>query len=105
MADKENKEQKQEDKKKQQELMKQKLDPILLDIVNQSGATVPLIVQTVDGLQDEDKTIMSQLGGKIKDNLSIINAFSAEMSTEAVLKLIEHSRVLKIYYDAEVRAV
>ncbi|MCE1248041.1 MAG: hypothetical protein LWY06_15475 [Firmicutes bacterium] len=87
------------------ELMKQKLDPLLLDIVTQTGATLPLIVQTVDGLKDEDRAKVNQLGGKIKDDLYIINAFSAEMSTDAVLEMIKSERVVRIYYDAEVRAM
>lgn len=92
-------------KEELKELMKQKLDPILLDIVGQDGVTVPLIVQTVDGLQEEDQKAISSLGGRVKDNLYIINAFSAEMSTDAVMELIKSERIVRIYYDSEVRAV
>ncbi len=87
------------------ELMDKKLDPILRDIVNQNPATVPIIIQTVDGLTDYDKKLVEKLGGKVKDNLYIINAFSADMSSDAVKELIKDSRVVKVYYDAEVRAV
>lgn len=87
------------------ELIDKKLDPILKDIVNQNPATVPIIIQTVDGLTDYDKKLVEKLGGKVKDNLYIINAFSADMSSDAVKELIKDSRIVKVYYDAEVRAV
>jgi len=87
------------------ELMKQKLDPLLMDIVNQNPATVPIIIQTVDGLKDAYRKKVDELGGKVKDDLYIINAFSADMSTDAVVELIKDSRIVKVYYDAEVRAV
>ncbi len=86
-------------------LIKEKLDPILQDIVTQTTATVPLIVQTVDGLKDEDRELVEKLKGKVKDNLYIINAFSAEISTDSVLELIKNSRIVRIYYDSEVRAL
>ncbi|MCD4784464.1 MAG: hypothetical protein K8T10_11640 [Candidatus Eremiobacteraeota bacterium] len=87
------------------ELMKQKLDPLLMDIVNQNPATVPIIIQTIDGLKDADREKVDGLGGKVKDDLYIINAFSADMSTDAIVELIKESRIIKVYYDAEVRAV
>ncbi|MFP4496952.1 MAG: hypothetical protein ACLFQV_01975 [Vulcanimicrobiota bacterium] len=92
-------------KKKEETIEEKKLDPILKDIVNQNPATVPVIIQTVDGLKDEDRKKVNELGGKIKDDLYIINAFSADMSSDAVLKLIQSPRIVKVYYDAEVRAV
>lgn len=87
------------------ELIKQKLDPLLMDIVNQNPATVPIIIQTIDGLKEVDRKKVDELGGKVKDDLYIINAFSADMSTDAIVELIKESRILKVYYDAEVRAV
>ena len=86
-------------------LMKQKLDPIIQDIATQTTATVPLIVQTVDGLKDEDKELVEKLEGNVKDNLYIINAFSVDISANAVLKLIKSPRVVKVFYDSEVRAL
>jgi len=91
--------------KENKELIKQKLDPILQDIVNQNPATVPLIIQTVDGMKDVDQKLVTDLGGKVKDNLYIINAFSADMSTDAVLGLIQNERIIRVYYDSEVRAL
>ena len=89
----------------QRAVMEEKLDPILLDIVNQNPATIPIIIQTIDGLKDEDRKRVEELGGKVKDDLYIINAFSAEMSSDAVVSLIESPRITRVYYDAEVRAV
>jgi hypothetical protein len=86
-------------------MMKEKLDPLLQDIVTANPATIPVIIQTADGLKDPDREMVTKLGGKVKDDLYIINAFSADMPTEAVLKLIRNSRILKVYYDAEVRAI
>lgn len=85
-------------------LIKQKLDPLLQDIVANS-ATVPVIIQTTDGLKDDDRNKVSNLGGRVKDDLYIINAFSADMPTEGILRLIGAGRILKVYYDAEVRAI
>lgn len=86
-------------------VIKQKLDPLLQDIVVSNSATVPVIIQTTDGLKDEDRAQVNKLGGKVKDDLYIINAFSAEMPTEGILKMIQTSRIMKIYYDAEVHAI
>ena len=84
--------------------IKNKLDPLLQDIVMNS-ATVPIIIQTTDGLKDEDRQRVTRVGGRVKDDLYIINAFSADIPTEGILQLIGLSRILKVYYDAEVRAV
>lgn len=86
-------------------LIKRKLDPLLQDIVTASESTLPIIIQTKDGLKDEDRKQVDRLGGKVKDDLYIINAFSADMPSEGILKMISQSRILKMYYDAEVRAV
>jgi hypothetical protein len=88
-----------------QQLMEQKLDPLLLDIVNSNSMTVPVIIQTEDGLKDVDREKVEKLGGKIKDDLYIINAFSADISTDSIKELIRESRVVRIYFDAEVRAI
>ena len=88
-----------------QELKKQKLDPMLYDITNQELASVPVIVQTTDGLKDSDRRGVEKLGGKVKDDLYIINAFSADLSSEAILEMIKSPRVKRIFFDSEVRAV
>lgn len=83
-----------------------KLDPNLRKLVDQNPTgPIKIIVQTLDGLQDQDYEIIATLGGKIKDNLKIIDAYSAELSAAAVEALAQESRVVKIYHDAEVKAI
>jgi hypothetical protein len=88
-----------------QQLMEQKLDPLLLDVVKSNSMTVPVIVQTEDGLKDIDRENVEKLGGTIKDNLYIINAFSVDISTDSIKELIKDPRVVRVFYDAEVRAI
>jgi hypothetical protein len=88
-----------------QQLMEQKLDPILRDIVKSNSMTIPVIIQTEDGLKDVDRKRIEELGGKVKDDLYIINAFSADISTDSIRELIKDSRVKKVYFDSEVRAI
>ena len=56
-----------------------------------SSATVPL------------KT--AALGGKVKDDLYIINAFSADLPSGALSSLVLSPRITRIYYDAQVEAI
>ena len=87
-------------------LLKEKLDPRLYELVREeSSDIVKVIIQTLDGLKDDDKKLLEKLGGKIRDNLYIINAFSAEIPLNAIKTLILSPRVKKLYYDAEVRAI
>lgn len=87
-------------------LRAQKLDPALRQLLEQGEAdNIPVIVQTVDGLKDDDRRMVEALKGRVKDDLYIINAFSAALSSRAIESLILSPRVVKIYYDAEVRAV
>lgn len=86
-------------------LQEQKLDPSLRALIRQqTSEKVPVIVQTVDGLKDDDRRVVQALGGRIKDDLYIINAFSAEMSVEALESLILSPRIVKIYHDAPIKA-
>jgi len=87
-------------------LLKEKLDPTLIEFVTKGEKrVVPIIVQTEDGLKNEDRQIMATLGGKVKDDLYIINAFSADLNASALSSLILSPRIKRIFYDAEVRAV
>lgn len=86
-------------------LKAQKLDAGLREILNQGTAErVGVIVQTVDGLKDDDRKMVSGLGGKVKDDLYIINAYSADLSAKAIEMMILSDRVVKIFHDAEIRA-
>jgi hypothetical protein len=82
----------------------EKLDPPLRELVRQqSSERIPVIVQTIDGLKDDDRLVVERLGGKVKDDLYIINAFSAELGVGAIESLVLSPRVTKIYFDAPVR--
>lgn len=86
--------------------MKEKTDHIIRAKL-ESGETgeIPVIIQTVDGLKKEDRTTVEALGGKVKDDLYIINAFSADIPLTSVKLLVLNQRVKKIFYDQEVRAM
>lgn len=86
-------------------LKTRKLDQALRTVMEQGTVErVSVIVQTVDGLKDDDRRTVDSLGGRVKDDLYIINAFSAELSPKAIEMLILSDRVVKIFHDAEVRA-
>jgi len=90
----------------EESLMREKLDEGLYEkLQEESYEDLSVIVQTVDGLKKDDELLIKTLKGKIKDNLYIINAFSADLSGKALKKLILSPRVVKIYNDAKVNAV
>jgi len=69
-----------------------------------SVSPIPVIVQTTEGLQEKHKSRMQQLGGKIKQDLSLIKSFSAELTPQAIEELANDSDVVRISYEAEVQA-
>ena len=84
-----------------QESWMDKLAPMLQELVlERRFEVVPLIVQTVDGLRDEDRQVIAMLGGRVKDDLHIIDAFSAELPIDALSSLVLSPRVRRIYYDS-----
>lgn len=91
----------------QASLKNQKLDAVLrnrLASSNNTGAPINVIVQTIDGLKPEDRRTVEGLGGKVKDDLYIIKAFSAELSIKAIEMMILSPRVTRIFIDEEVHA-
>ena len=82
----------------------QKLDSSLRELLEQQALPdmIPVIIQTVDGLKPEDRQLLSTLRGVFKDDLYIINAFSANIPSRALDMLILAPRVVKIYHDAQV---
>ncbi|MGM9993093.1 MAG: hypothetical protein ACI376_09685 [Candidatus Bruticola sp.] len=87
----------------QAKLINQKLDGELRSAVSRGGSEVlHVIVQTKDGLKDEDRRLVSSLGGTVKDDLYIINAFSADLTPKAVEMMILSDRIVRIFSDAEV---
>ena len=63
---------------------------------------IPVIVQTQQGLQEKHKVRLKNLGGNIKDDLSVIKGFSADIPASAVEDLAKDDDVTQISYDAEV---
>ena len=89
----------------QAKLTNQKLDGGLRGIVARGGKEpLKVIVQTKDGLKEQDEKLVASLGGKVKDNLYIINAFSADLTPKAIEMLILSDRIVRIFPDAEVHA-
>ena len=88
-------------------LYKEKLDYDLTKRMDDLDNYEPLkvIIQTEDGLTDADHTLMKSLGGKIKDNLYIINAYSADVNVQGIKKMLLSPRILKIFNDANVSAI
>lgn len=89
-------------------LKNEKLDNFLRNKLasgTDSGTPLNVIVQTVDGLKPEDKRMVESLGGKVKDDLYIIRAFSAELTVKAIDMMILSPRVTRIFMDSEVHAI
>lgn len=85
-------------------MFEEKLDPHLQKMVrdHQLPDSLPVIIQTVDGLKDEDRNILATLKGTFKDDLWLIRAFSADIPGSSLEKLILSPRVVKVYHDANV---
>ncbi len=75
-----------------------KLDRYLVEFLSLLKAT-RIIVQTVDGLKDEDRKKVEELGGKVKDDLQIINSYLATLPLGKVEELARFPRVIRIWYD------
>jgi len=75
-----------------------KLDRYLAELIDYLRAA-PVIVQTTDGLTDADAARIQGYGGVIKDNLSIINAYSASLPLARLKDLAAWDRVKQISYN------
>lgn len=79
-----------------------KAQPILAQIAAaKPDQRVSVIVQKVDRAADLEKQV-AKLGGKVTKDLSIINAFSAEISAGAVIELVRLPDVRWVSLDAPV---
>ena len=87
-------------------LMERKLDRQLRELIRQQGSErIPVIIQTIEGLKTDDRLVVERLGGTVKDDLYIINAFSADLTARAVVALLDSPRLVRIYLDAPVNVV
>lgn len=88
------------------ELIKEKTDPALIEMLEKDPKeVVPVIIQTTDGLKKEDQKNLETLGGKLKDDLHIIDAFSADIPLSSLKLLALNTRVVRIFHDAQVQAI
>lgn len=86
--------------------LKTKVDAdIMLKLDGDKYTPLPVIIQTPDGLKDSDKALIKSVGGKIKDDLYIINAFSADIPIDGLKKIILSPRILKVFNDGQVRSM
>jgi len=77
-----------------------KAQPVLMHIAaSDQDQIVSIIVQKVTGATDVEKQVF-RLGGKVTQDLSIINAFSAEMTAGAALEIARSSEVHWVSLDA-----
>lgn len=77
-----------------------RVQPILIETAaSHPGQIVSVIVQKVPGVASVENQV-SNLGGKVTGDLSIINAFSAEMTAEAAVEIARLPEVRWISLDA-----
>ncbi|MCQ2736866.1 MAG: hypothetical protein MJ234_06665 [bacterium] len=87
-------------------LLKSKLDADLMMRIGDGGsAPIQVIVQTPDGLKDSDRNLIKSVGGRVKDDLYIINAFSADIPSKGIRKLVLSPRIVRIFNDGQVRSM
>lgn len=78
-----------------------KLDNYLTELLSFIDST-PILVQTIDGLKEEDEVKIEELGGMIPDNLRILATsqdYVAKLPLDKMKELAEFSRVKRIWYD------
>lgn len=86
-------------------LKNKKLDAGLREAIAEGdGSPINVIVQTIDGLKEDDRRMVKSLGGTVKDDLYIIKAFSASLPPKAIEMMILSPRVERIFHDAEVHS-
>ena len=83
-----------------QEVRQVQAHPLLLELASQNpGQIVRVIVQKMPGAQGVE-ALVTEAGGKITQDLSIINAFAAEMEAQAAVRLSRADTVRWISPDA-----
>ena len=85
-----------------QQTLTAKAQPQLLELAaSNPGQVVRLIAQKMDGAKSVEE-LVANLGGRVLTDLSIINAFAAEMTAEAALELARSEDVRWVSLDAAV---
>jgi len=82
----------------------EKISEDLIEMVSHNeDRTLPVIVQFNGGFTNNDEMLIINIGGSIKNRLSIINSYSADLTVKAIKTLSLNPGIKKIYYDGEVR--
>ncbi|HVN16456.1 MAG TPA: S8 family peptidase [Anaerolineales bacterium] len=81
-----------------------KVQPELVTLAAQNpNQKVEIIVQTTERASSEEARV-TELGGRVTENLQIINAFAADMSAEAAIQLSRDNGVRWISLDASMQS-
>lgn len=83
---------------------KDKLDKSLIEVLFFLKVT-SIIVKTIDRLNENDRSLIENLGGKITSDLYIINSYSAELPLEKIQELTKSPRIVNIWYDQPVGSI
>lgn len=86
------------------ETMRRKLSPELQELIDQGTVPDPVsvIIQTEDGLKDEDRQMLENLGGSLRDDLWIIKGFSATIPAKGLEMIVLPPRVSQVHLDGDV---
>lgn len=84
-------------------LRQEKLEPRLRQLLAspQVAESLPVIVQTFQGVTPAVLDLVRTWGGTYKDDLKIIKGFTADLSPKAIEALILSDLIRAISYDAE----
>lgn len=92
------------------EMMKQKLSPDLLEMIENHTLPDPLSVivqlkgegEGQDRLTDADRQMIENVGGKVTDDLWIIKGFSADIPAKALEMIVLSARVVQVHHNNDV---
>lgn len=95
------------------EMMKQKLSPQLQEMVQSNTVPDPVsLIIMVRGeneaqsrLIDADRQMIDNVGGKVLDDLWLINGFSADVPARALEMIVLSPRVISVDHNSDVAGV
>ncbi|MFH0802500.1 MAG: hypothetical protein V2A78_08995 [bacterium] len=75
------------------------------ELLEKKSSPVPVIIQMKDVPGEEDRLEIEKMGGRIRKDLAIINAFSVVIPSDGIHSLAFSPRVKKIYLDGKMGVV
>jgi hypothetical protein len=85
-----------------EEFMQSKIDAKLRELLaEKKSAPVSVIIQMKDVPGEDDRVEIEKMGGRIRKDLAIINAFSVLIPSDGIHSLAFSPRVKKIYLDGK----